>query len=295
MKRPVLFRLLKTGAPLAVLLLFVCIGGLLVFLLVKGVPALGKELFFGETPALDAILGKQPVWDGLWPALAGSLCLVSLTLALSLFPGIGCGIYLAEYASPRVKAVFGAAVDVLAGTPSIVMGLFGFTLILFLRRAFWPEANTCLLLAAVCLALLVLPVLIVSTREALEAVPQDLKLTAISLGFAKERRIRHVQVPAAASGIWSGVILALGRAAEDTAVIMLTGVVANAGLPAGLGAKFEALPFYIFYLTAEYQNQGELARAFGAALVLLVLAGGLIMLAGSLGGRYRRRWRGSVK
>ena len=229
------------------------------------------------------------MWDGLWPALAGSLCLVGLTLVLSLFPGVGCGIYLAEYASPKVKAVFGAAVDVLAGTPSIVMGLFGFTLILFLLRAFWPEANTCLLLAAVCLALLVLPVLIVSTREALEAVPGDLKLTAISLGFAKERRIRHIQLPAAASGIWSGVILALGRAAEDTAVIMLTGVVANAGLPAGLGAKFEALPFYIFYLTAEYQNQGELARAFGAALVLLVLAGGLIMLAGCLGMRYRRR------
>lgn len=292
MKRPLLFRLLKTGAPLAVLLLFVCVGGLLAFLLAKGVPTLGKELLFGEAPALDAILGKQPVWDGLWPALAGSLCLVGLTLALSLFPGIGCGIYLAEYASSRVKAALGAAVDVLAGTPSIVMGLFGFTLILFLRRAFWPEANTCLLLAAVCLALLVLPVLIVSTREALEAVPQDLKLTAISLGFAKERRIRHIQLPAAASGIWSGVILALGRAAEDTAVIMLTGVVANAGLPAGLGAKFEALPFYIFYLTAEYQNQSELARAFGAALALLALAGGLILLAGCLRIRYRRRWQG---
>ena len=72
MKRPLLFRLLKTGAPLAVLLLFVCVGGLLAFLLAKGVPTLCKELLFGEAPALDAILGKQPVWDGLWPALAGS-------------------------------------------------------------------------------------------------------------------------------------------------------------------------------------------------------------------------------
>ena len=261
MKRPLLFRLLKAFSPLAVLLLFFCVGGLLFFLLIKGVPALGSGLLFGETPALDAILGRQPVWDGLWPALAGSLCLISLTLCLALFPGIGCGIYLAEYAPPKVRAMAGAAVDMLAGTPSIVMGLFGFTLILFLRRTFLPEANTGLLLAALCLALLVLPVLIVSTREALGSVPQDLKLTALSLGFNRERRIRHVQLPAAASGILSGVILALGRCAEDTAVIMLTGVVANAGLPAGLAAKFEALPFYIFYFTSEYQSQAELMRA----------------------------------
>ena len=294
MRRPFLFLILKAGAPLAVAGLVCCIGGLLVFLAVKGVPTLGAELFFGDTPALAAILGKQPVWDGLWPALAGSLCLVGLTLCLAIFPGVGCGVFLAEYASPRVRSLAGAAVDMLAGTPSIVMGLFGFTLILFLRHTVMPEANTCLLLAAGCLSLLVLPVLIVSTREALEAVPQDLKLTAVSLGFTREQRIRHVQLPAAASGIWSGVILALGRSAEDTAVIMLTGVVANAGLPAGIGAKFEALPFSIFYITAQYQTQEELMRAFGASLVLLFLAGGLILLARFMESGYRRRWRGSV-
>ncbi len=294
MKRPLLFRLLKTGAPFAVMLLFFCVAGLLVFLAAKGVPTLGKELFFGDTPVLAAMLGRQPVWDGLWPAFVGSICLVGITLCLALFPGVGCGVFLAEYASPKIKAAAGAAIDMLAGTPSIVMGLFGFTLILFLRRTFMPEANTCLLLAAGCLALLVLPVLIVSTREALEAVPQDLKLTAVSLGFSKERRIRHVQLPAAAPGIWSGIILALGRSAEDTAVIMLTGVVANAGLPAGISAKFEALPFYIFYLTAEYQTQEQLMRAFGASLVLLLLAGGLILLAGFMGAKYRRRWQRSA-
>ena len=294
MKRPVIFRLLRAGAPLAAMLLLICVVGLLLFLLVKGLPTLGKELFFGDAPVMAAILGRQPVWDGLWPAFAGSLCLVGITLCLALFPGVGCGIFLAEYAPPKIKAAAGAAVDMLAGTPSIVMGLFGFTLILFLRRTFMPEANTCLLLAAGCLALLVLPVLIVSTREALEAVPRDLKLTATALGFSRERRLRHVQLPAAARGIWSGIILALGRSAEDTAVIMLTGVVANAGLPAGLGAKFEALPFYIFYLTAEYQTQEQLSRAFGASLVLLCLAGGLILLAGFLGARYRRRWQRSA-
>lgn len=294
MKRPLLFRLLRAGAPLAVTGLVCSIAGLLLFLCAKGLPTLGPGLLFGDTPAFAAILGRQPVWDGLWPALAGSLYLVGLTLCLSLFPGVGCGVFLAEYASPRVRSLAGAAVEMLAGTPSIVMGLFGFTLILFLRRTIMPEANTCLLLAAGCLSLLVLPVLIVSTREALEAVPWDLKLTAMSLGYTREQRIRHVQLPAAASGIWSGVILALGRSAEDTAVIMLTGVVANAGLPAGPGAKFEALPFSIFYITAEYQTQQELMRAFGASLVLLFLAGGLILLARYVEAGYHRRWRGNA-
>lgn len=294
MKRPLFFRLLRTGSPLVAVGLVCCIGGLLVFLAVRGLPTFGVELFFGDTPALAAILGRQPVWDGLWPAFAGSVCLVGLTLSLAVFPGVGCGVFLAEYASPKVKTLAGAAVDMLAGTPSIVMGLFGFTLILFLRRTIMPEANTCLLLAAGCLSLLVLPVLIVSTREALESVPEDLKLTAVSLGFTKEQRIRRVQLPAAAPGIWSGVILALGRAAEDTAVIMLTGVVANTGMPAGIGAKFEALPFSIFYITAQYQTQAELTRAFGASLVLLFLAGGLILLARSMEAGFRRQWRGSA-
>ena len=294
MTRPLLFRLLKAGAPLCVLALLLGMGGLLAFLLGKGLPTLGPELLFGETPVLSALLGRQPVWDGLWPALLGSLCLVGLTLCLALVPGVGCGLFLAEYATPRMRGVADAAVDMLAGTPSIVMGLFGFTLILFLRRTFAPEANTCLLLAAACLALLVLPVLIVSTREAWEAVPPELKLTALALGLTREQRVRHVQFPAAAPGIAGGVVLALGRAAEDTAVIMLTGVVANAGLPAGVGSKFEALPFAIFYITAQYQTQDELARAFGASLVLLLLAGGLILVARVLESRYRRRWQGSV-
>lgn len=278
---------------MAVMLVLFSVGGLLAFLAVKGIPALGTELFFGDTPVWNAISGKQAVWDGLWPALVGTLCLVGLTLCMALFPGVGCGIYLAEYASPRIRAFAGAAVDMLAGTPSIVMGLFGFTLILFLRHTIMPEANTCLLLAAGCLSLLVLPVLIVSTREALGAVPPDMRLTGTALGFTREQCIRHIQIPAAAPGIWSGVILALGRSAEDTAVIMLTGVVANAGLPAGIGEKFEALPFSIFYITAQYHSQEELMRGFGASCTLLVLAGGLILLARGLEAGYRRRWQGS--
>lgn len=291
MKRSPAYRVVRASALAAVLLLFVSVGGLLLFLAAKGLPEFGTRLLFGDTPPLDALLGKRAVWEGIWPALAGTFCLVGLTLCLAFFPGVGCGVYLAEYAGPRARAVVGSAVDVLAGVPSIVMGLFGFTLILFLRRTIAPEANTCLVLAAGCLALLVLPVLVVSTREAMEAVPRDLALTAASLGFSKGQRVRHVQLPAAARGIGGGIVLALGRSAEDTAVIMLTGVVANAGLPAGLGAKFEALPFAVYYIAAQYRDQEELLRGFGASLVLLLLAGGLVFLARLIEAGYRRRWQ----
>lgn len=274
------------------LLLILGTGTLLAFLLFKGLPTLGARLFFGDVPALDALLGRQAVWDGLWPACAGTACLVGLTVLLAVFPGVGCGLYLAEFAPKRQAARIRLAMDVLAGTPSIVMGLFGFTLILFLRKTFQTEANTSLFLAAACLALLVLPVLVTTTCEALEAVPKSLRTTATALGFTKRQAARHILLPAVVPGIRGGVILALGRAAEDTAVIMLTGVVANAGLPAGLWGKFDALPFSIFYTAAQYQSQEELLRGFGAALVLLMLASGLLFCARLLENRFHRRWRG---
>ena len=281
------FRLLRLFAAAAPLCVVAVTAVLLVFLFLRGGQALGVSLFFGDTPPWEAVFGLRPVWDGIWPACAGTLCLVGVTVTLALFPGVGCGLFLAEYASPRQRSLIGGAVDVLAGTPSIVMGLFGFTLILFLRRTLWPEANTCLLLAGGCLALLVLPVLIVTTRDALDALPPELRLTAAALGLSRASTLRRVLLPAASRGVGSGVMLTIGRAAEDTAVILLTGVVANAGLPAGLGAKFEALPFFIYYTAAQYQDQAELARGFGAALVLLALSVLLLLGARAVGGRQR--------
>lgn len=292
MKRPVVLVLFRFAAGIAPVLLLVCVGALLGYLVWRGAPVLRLSLFFGNTPALDALSGARPVWDGIWPACAGTLCLVGLTLVLAIFPGVGCGLYLAEYASPAQKRRIGGAVDMLAGMPSIVMGLFGFSLILLLRRTLAPTANTGLLPAACCLALLVLPVLIATSREALEAVPESLRLAASALGMSPARRLRHVLLPASVRGIGGGVVLALGRAAEDTAAIMFTGVVANAGLPAGLTDKFEALSFSIYYTAAQYQDQAELSRGFGAALVLLGISAGLLLAARLLETGYRRRWRG---
>ena len=93
------------------LLLILGTGTLLAFLLFKGLPTLGARLFFGDVPALDALLGRQAVWDGLWPACAGTACLVGLTVLLAVFPGVGCGLYLAEFAPKRQAARIRLAMD----------------------------------------------------------------------------------------------------------------------------------------------------------------------------------------
>ena len=146
----------------AVFLVFCAVAALILFLCAKGTHTLGPGLFFGGVPALPAIFGQRAVWDGIWPACAGTACLVLLTMLIAILPGVGCGIYLAAFCPPRRGRFFRTVLDVLAGTPSIVMGLFGFSFILFLRNVAGINANTSLLLSAACLALLVLPVLVLS-------------------------------------------------------------------------------------------------------------------------------------
>ena len=160
-----------------------------------------------------------------------------------------------------------------------MIGLFGFVLILFLRR-FIP-AGTSLLLSAFCLMILVLPVLALNTYTALRGIPLDLRITAVSLGLSKETAILKLLFPASAEAVLSGLLLAAGRCAEDTAVILITGVVASSHAT-GLFDKFEALPFFIYYTSANYQDAGQLSQVFVAAfllrgLTLLFLSAGMLL------------------
>jgi phosphate transport system permease protein len=264
---------------------------LLGFLVRRGMASIDLALFFGDTPWFDAVLGKRAVFGGIWPALLGTFSLVVLSSVVSIPVGIASGIYLAEYASNRWRTLLGFMVDLLSGTPSIVMGLFGFTIILALRKSFLPDARTGLLLATVCIALLILPYIIRTTESALEGIPEHLRLLGPSLGLTRWQNTRRVLLPLASRGILSGAILAIGRAAEDTAVILLTGVVAHAGIPGSLVDKFEALPFRIYYLAAEYRNQPELNQGFATALVLLFLTGLLFLTAVLLQRGVERRWK----
>ncbi|MCK8602583.1 PstA family ABC transporter permease [Desulfoferrobacter suflitae] len=261
------------------------------FLLRRGLASIDGSLFFGETHWLDAVSGRAPVFEGIWPALMGTLYLVLVSSFVSIPVGIASGVYLAEYASKRVRASLGCAVDLLAGTPSIVMGLFGFALILLLRRTLFPQAGTSLALAALCIALLVLPYVIRTTQTALQAIPVHLRILGPVCGLSGLQAIVHILLPVASRGILSGVILAMGRAAEDTAVILLTGVVAQAGMPRGLWERFEALPFRIYYLAAEHQTRRQLDQGFATSLVLLLLTSTLFLTAFMLQRRFEKRWK----
>ncbi|MBR0252760.1 MAG: ABC transporter permease subunit [Synergistaceae bacterium] len=275
----------------AFLIVIFGVGGLIIFLMYRGISAINLKLFFGDTPAFDAIFALKPVWNGIWPAVAGTLSLLLLTMTIVLIPGISCGVYLACFASERERDFIGESVDILAGIPSIVMGLFGLELVIILRRFFLPNATTCLFLSSLCLAILVLPTLITATRSSIEALPSQLKLTAEALGMSKSDTVRHLLIPSAGSGILGGIILTMGRTMEDTAVIMLTGAVANAGLPRGLGSKFEALPFKIYYTSAQYTSSDELMQGFGTALLLLFLSWILILAAKIFQKRLMLKWQ----
>lgn len=249
------------------------------YLLVKGFHAFTLSLVFGDTPPMRAILLQERVFDGLFPAIAGTLALVALSIILAIPVGIATGIYLAEYADVRVKSVLDAFFDVLAGIPSIVVGLFGFSFAVFLHKHYSERIGPCLLISSMALSFLVLPYIIRTTQAALEGIPRDIRLTALALGATRFQNIFLVLLPKSFAGIMSGIILAIGRCAEDTAVIMLTGAVATVGLPRSVFAQYEALPFYIYYISSQYANPDELMRGYGASIILLLLCAVLFSVA----------------
>jgi len=276
----------------AVIGLLLIVGALLVFLAQRASDAVGPGMVFGDADWWPAIIGRAPVFGGLWPAIAGTISLVVLSSLLSLPLGTATGIYLSEYAGDRVKRVLGVLVDVLAGIPSIVMGLFGFLVILLLRRTIAPDVTTGFIVAAGCLALLVLPYTIRVTAGSIDSLDEEVRLLGPSLGMSRTGSLVAVILPSASKGILSGAILSIGRAAEDTAVIMLTGAVATAGSswPSGPLAKFEALPFRIFVTAAEHNTAEELNAGFAAALVLVGLTAALFSVAYVFERSLHRRW-----
>lgn len=275
-------KLLRLWAFISTIFFVAVIAGSFGFLLHKAVPQLSVELVFGDTPPLEALFGNAPVWDALWPPIIGTLHLLVTAMLFILPLGIAAGAYLAEYAPARFRNWVTSVLEIFAGIPSIVMGLFGFLLILLLRKSFLPHAGTSLLLAAFCLSLLVLPVFILTFQTALRNTPHSLRVTAAAIGLSHNTSVWRIFVPHAGRGLVSAFCLASGRCAEDTAVILMTGAIANASRAPFFTDKFEALPFYIYYTTANYQNEAEFLRVFAAAFFLLLLACILLMTGGWL-------------
>ena len=263
--------------------------GLIVYLLYRGHSSLDLSLIFGSVKPIDALLLQKQVFNGLLPAVAGTLALIVSSVLLAIPVGVCGGIYMAEYCNNQLRTFLNLGFDILSGIPSIVVGLAGLMLTIFLNRVFPGRVAPCLLISSLSLALFVLPYLVRTTQTALETVSPFLKNTAPALGANRFQNIRYVLLPNALPEIVSGIILATGRCAEDTAVIMLTGVVATAGMPKSLFSQYEALPFYIYYISSQYMDSDELTGGFAAAMVLLVVCVILLTAALMLQRRFSRK------
>lgn len=210
---------------------------------------------------------------GILPAIVGTVYLTVGTISIALPLGIGCAIYLSEYASQnRFSEFVRLAIITLAGVPSIVYGLFGLGLfVLFFHF------GTSILSGSLTLACMVLPTIIVASEESLRAVPKGFREASLALGATKWQTIRTNVLPYSLSGMITGSILAIGRAAGETAPILLT--VAAFFLPKLPDSIFDqvmALPYHLYILATQHPEADKvLPMQYGTALVLLLVVLGM--------------------
>lgn len=266
-----LFRLLFLLATLAgVVLLAVLVADVLR----NGTPWLGWS-FLTNFPS------RFPEQAGIKAALWGTIWLIGLTALFSIPVGIGAAIYLEEYARRNwLNTLIEINIANLAGTPSIVYGILGLSI--FVR---WLALGRSVLAGALTMSLLILPVTIIASREALRAVPNSIRLAAFALGATQWQTVRAHVLPAALPGILTGVILALSRAIGETAPLIMIGALTYVAFtPAGPMDSFTALPIQVFNWASRPQREFYGLAAAGILLLLVVL---LTMNAAAIWLRYR--------
>ena len=205
---------------------------------------------------------------GIWPALTGSIFIILVTAMLAVPVGVAAAIYLEEYAGRSLAArIIELNITNLAAVPSIIYGLLGlglFVRMLGMGRSVLAGAST--------LALLVLPVVILSTREALRAVPGSLREGSYALGATKWQTIWHQVLPVAAPGILTGLILALSRAIGETAPLIIAGAVTFVTFaPDSIWSAFTVLPIQIFNWVSRPQAAFHANAAAGIIVLVLLL------------------------
>lgn len=218
---------------------------------------------------------RFPEQAGIKAALVGSLWLILLTAVISVVVGVGAAVYLEEYApKSRLRGLIQTNIANLAGVPSIVYGILG--LGLFVRALALQRS---LIAGALTLSLVILPIIILASQEALRAVPDSIRRASYALGATRWQTIRHQVLPASIPGIMTGVILALSRALGEAAPLVMIGALNYvAFVPRSLDDPFTALPIQIFNWTSRPQPEfHELAAA--AILVLLVMLLGMNAIA----------------
>jgi phosphate transport system permease protein len=251
------------------------------FILMKGLPAISWT-FLTEMPVSGMTKG------GIQPAIVGTLWLVGVSLLFAVPVGVLAGMYLSEYAGEGWLArVVDLAIVNLAGVPSIVHALFGLgAFVLFL------DFGTSILSGGLTLGVMTLPVIITSTKAAMQSVPHNFRVACWNLGATRWQTIRHVVLPNALPGILTGVILQVSRAAGETAPVLFTGAAFYLPiLPTSVWDQTMALSMHVFALVTQVPNVSEELK-YGTALVLLgvVLCFNSFAIALRYSLRRNRRW-----
>jgi phosphate transport system permease protein len=249
-------------------------------LIVKGGPILSIDFLFTE-PTNGMTEG------GVFPALLGTVWLVSVALLISVPLGVAAAIYLSEYAPDNwfTRAINLAIIN-LAGVPSIVHALFGVgAFVIFFGF------GTSILSASLTLAIMTLPVVIVATKESLQAVPEAFRQACWNMGATRWQTIRRVVLPNAVSGILTGVILEVSRTTGETAPIMFTGAAFFLPiLPQSVFDQTMAMSLHLFVVATQVPNVPE-ALPFGVALVLIAM----VLIMNSISIAFRMYLRGKKK
>lgn len=289
---------LLTGGACAVVLAML---GVILLDVLRGGAHVVSWSFISEAPREGMTKG------GIFPAIFGTAALTLLMTVAAVPAGVATAIYLNEYASPnsRLARLVRISIANLAGVPSIVFGLFGLgffvstvgrgiDVTLFGGASVYGKPA--LIWAALTLALLTLPVVVVSTEEALRSVPRELRDASLALGATKLETILRVVLPEALGGILTGAILAVSRGAGEVAPILFTGAAYFLPqLPTHLDDQFMNLGYHVYVLATQSPDVDKTKPIlYGTVLVLLGLTFVLNLLAVGIRARVRRRMKAVV-
>jgi len=259
-------RLAKNNIAKTIFFLSTLVG--LVVLVVLFYRVISGSLGWIDWQFLTSKLSTFPEKAGILGAIAGSFWLMLVVAPLTLLLGVGTAIYLEEYAKKgKLQAFIQMNISNLASVPSIVFGLLGLTV--FLRGM---DFGNIVLTGGLTMSLLILPVVVVSSQEAIRAVPQFLREASYGMGATKWQTIKNVVLPAAIPGILTGVILALSRGIGETAPLTVLGIPALLmPIPDGIFDKFTVLPLQIYYWTVDASLVAEYASLASATIVVLLI------------------------
>lgn len=263
------------------LLLIFSVGLIIAIIIKNGITVISWE-FLTTAPRMGMREG------GIFPAIVGTIYLVTGTIMFALPVGVLSAIYLTEYAKENMLTrLVKLAIINLAGVPSVVYGLFGLGLfVMFLNF------GASILAGALTLAIMILPVIITTSKEALDSVPDSFREGSLALGASKWQTIRYAVLPHALPGILTGTILGIGRAAGETAPILFTvAAFYLPKLPKSIFDQVMALPYHLYAISTQVPNV-SLEIRYGTALVLLamVISVNLVAIVIRSYFRKKRKW-----